>query len=110
MVIVNLVKLRAGVDPEDFASFAQERDGPTWRAKDVVLAFDTYRVAPQDAGAAEVDFIEVMHIRSWSEWETVSQNDPDVIPLATMFAELADARTVRTLTLRPVERRHGEAA
>lgn len=103
MLVVNFIKVRDGVPPERFETFSRSRDLPTWRAKDVVVSFDTYRVIEADAAMEMGDFVEVMRVRSWSEWEAVSRTDPDVVPLATEFEKLADPAAVRRARLTTID-------
>jgi hypothetical protein len=95
VVFLSFVTLRDGVAPERFAEFATSVDLPTWRGKDVVIDFDTYRITDGD----HADFVEVMHVRSWSEWQRVGAEDPDIAPLAAAFAELVDESRVRRVFL-----------
>jgi hypothetical protein len=103
VVVITLVKTREGVDPERFAEFVSTMDLPTWRRKDVVIGFNTYRVAAHDESSVDADFVEVMHLRSWAEWEDVGNHDPEIAPLAATFTELADESQVQRIFLTPVE-------
>lgn len=102
VVAINLIPMRPGVDPERFMEFSTSIDRPTCLSKDVVVSFDAYRVAPQDAGTFGADIVEVMRVRSWSGWEQVRDHDPDLKPVTDAFARLADPATVRTLFVTPV--------
>jgi hypothetical protein len=97
VIVVSFVKLRDGVASERFAKFATSMDLPVWRSKDVVLNFETYRVTDQTDARVDADFIEVMHLRSWDEWQRVGSEDPDIAPLATAFGELVDEARVRRI-------------
>jgi hypothetical protein len=101
-ILVNLIKLRDGVDPERFANFASSLDLPVWRSKEVVLGFDTYRIAEQDRGGVDADFVEVMRLRSLQDWEAVGESDPDIEPLAAAFHELVDEVRTERIHLVPL--------
>lgn len=103
-VMVSFITVKAGVDPERFARFARTADLPTWRGKDVVAAFDTYQLDPQCRESFGADFMEVMAVRSLSEWERVASTDPDIKQLADAFEQLVHEPGVLRLLLRPVER------
>jgi hypothetical protein len=94
---INLIPLRQGVELDDFARFSAEVDQPTLLAQDVVLGFDAYAVTRRDEGAPSVDIVEVMHVRSWSEWVDVRDNSEAIKPVGAGFAERVDPSTVRTL-------------
>lgn len=108
LIMISFIKLGPEVAPERFAEFATGLDLPTWRSKDVVLAFDTYRVEDGDGSNADgpgldADFVEVMRVRSLAEWEEVGRTDPEIAPLGAAFDELTTGATVRRLVLRPLE-------
>jgi hypothetical protein len=103
VVMINLVKVRDGVDPARFADFAAAIDLPIWRSKDVVLRFDTYRVAEDEGLGFGPEFVEIIHVRSLAEWEAVGETDPDIAPLARVFTELVDEAQVQRIHLLPVE-------
>ena len=105
VVAINLIAMRPGVDPQRFVEFSASVDQPTCLSKDVVVSFDAYRVAAQDAESFGADIVEVMHVRSWSDWEQVRDHDPDLKPVTDGFDQLADPATVRTLFVTPVEKR-----
>jgi hypothetical protein len=102
VIAINLIPMRPGVDPRRFEHFSASIDQPTCLRKDVVVAFDAYRVSPADAAALGADIVEVMHVRSWSEWEQVRDHDPDLKAVTDGFDALADPATVRTLFVTPV--------
>jgi hypothetical protein len=101
---INLIPMRPGVDPRRFEDFSASIDQPTCLGKDVVVSFDAYRVSPDDAAALGADIVEVMRVRSWSEWEQVRDHDPDLRPVTDGFDALADPGGVRTLFVTPVRR------
>ena len=103
VVVIAFLKTRAGVDPERFAEWAASTDLPTWRKKDVVIGFDTYRVTDPGESGVDAAFVEVMHLRSWDEWVEVGRRDPDIAPLAAAFEELVDDAEVRRTRLVPVD-------
>lgn len=105
VIAINLIPMRPGVDPQRFAEFSASVDQPTCLSKDVVISFDAYRLHADDAAALGADIIEVMHVRSWSEWEQVRDHDPELKPITAGFDELADAASVRTLFVDPISRR-----
>lgn len=105
-ILVSFVKVKAEVPRDRFAAFATSRDMPTWRRKDVVVSFNTYAATDGDTPFA-LDFIEIMHVRSLPEWETVSQTDPDIAELASEFRELVDESTTWNLRLAPIESAQG---
>jgi hypothetical protein len=94
---VNLIPLRQGVELDDFAGFSAEVDQPTLLAQDVVLGFDAYAITRRDESAPSVDIVEVMHVRSWSEWVEVRDNAEAIKPVAEGFEQRVDPSTVRTL-------------
>jgi hypothetical protein len=94
---INLIPLRQGVELDDFARFSAEVDQPTLLAQDVVLGFDAYAVTRRDEGAPSVDIVEVMHVRSWSEWVEVRDNAEAIKPVGAGFEQRVDPSTVRTL-------------
>jgi hypothetical protein len=104
VIAINLIPMREGVDPGLFAEFSATLDQPTCLAKEPVLSFDAYRVSAEDAEGLGADIVEVMHVRSWSEWETVRDNDPDLEPVMRRWEELADPATARTLFVTPIRR------
>lgn len=101
-ILINLVKLRDGVDPDRFSEFAASLDLPVWRGKEVVIAFDTYLIEEHDRAPVGAEFIEVMRLRSLQEWEEVGQSDPDIEPLAAAFSELVDETRTRRIHVRAV--------
>jgi hypothetical protein len=105
VVAINFIPIRPGVDPQRFMDFSAALDQPTCLSKDVVVSFDAYRVAAPDAESFGADVVEVMRVRSWSEWEQVRDHDPDLKPVTEAFDELADPAAVRTLFVTPVEPR-----
>ncbi len=105
VIAINLISVRPGIDPQRFADFSATVDQPTCLGKDVVISFDAYRVAAGDAAALGADIIEVMRVRSWSEWERVRDHDPELKPVTDRFDQLADAENVRTIFVEPVKRR-----
>jgi hypothetical protein len=94
---VNLIPLRRGIELDDFAKFSAEVDQPTLLAQDVVLGFDAYAITRRDESAPSVDIVEVMHVRSWSEWVEVRDNADAIKPVAEGFEQRVDPGTVRTL-------------
>ncbi len=94
---INLIPLRQGVELDDFARFSAEVDQPTLLAQDVVLGFDAYAVTRRDDGAPSVDIVEVMHVRSWSEWVEVRDSAEAIKPVGMGFEQRVDPSTVRTL-------------
>lgn len=94
---INLIPLRDGVALDDFAKFSAEVDQPTLLAQDVVLGFDAYAITRRDEGAPSVDIVEVMHVRSWSEWVDVRDNSDAIKPVGAGFEQRVDPSTVRTL-------------
>ena len=102
VIAINLIRMRPGVDPDRFAAFSSALDQPTCLGKDVVVSFDAYRIAPDDASHLGADIVEVMRVRSWAEWEHVRDHDPDLKPVTDGFDELADPAAVRTLFVTPI--------
>lgn len=96
-IAINLIPLRPGVPAEDFARFSAELDRPTLLAQDVVEGFDVYAVDRRSDGAPAFDVVEVMQVRSWSEWEGVRDGLPALEPVVARFEQLIDPTTVRTL-------------
>jgi hypothetical protein len=96
LVMINLVPVKKGVAPEEFARFSAEVDLPTWRAQEVVRSFETYQVVRR-VGDIGVDFVEVMELASMEEWERVSTTSEVGKSMAATFDSLADGPAVRTL-------------
>jgi hypothetical protein len=101
VVAINLIPMRPGVDPQRFAEFSAAVDQPTCLSKEVVLGFDAYRLSEQDARTLGADILEVMRVRSWSEWEQVRDHDPELEPVTRGFEALVDPATVRTFFVTP---------
>lgn len=102
---INLIPLRPGVAPEDFARFSAEVDQPILLAQDVVQGFDAFVVTRRDEGAPAVEIVEVMHVSSWDEWVAVRDNSEALVPVSEGFVKLVDPATVRTLFGTRIERR-----
>jgi hypothetical protein len=94
---INLIPLRDGVKVEEFARFSAQLDQPTCLAQDVVEGFSAYAVTRRDPGAPQIDVVEVMQVRSWSEWEQVRDHLPALTPVVAGFEKLIDPTTVRTI-------------
>ena len=94
---INLIPLREGVKVNEFARFSAQLDQPTCLAQDVVEGFSAYAVTRRDPGAPAIDVVEVMQVRSWSEWEQVRDNLPALTPVVEGFEKLIDPATVRTI-------------
>ncbi len=104
VVAFNLIPIRDGVSVDEFAEFSSTLDRPTCLAQDVVVGFDAYRVV-RDAGLASAfDVVEVMHVRSWSEWERVRDGLSELRPVTKRFDELVDASLVRTFLATKISR------
>jgi hypothetical protein len=97
LVMINLVPVRKGVPPEEFARFSAEVDQPTWLEQEVVRSFDAFQVVRRVGDVGAVDIIEVLEVRSLEEWERISQTGEAVKPLAATFDSLADGAGVRTI-------------
>jgi hypothetical protein len=96
VVAFNLIPMRDGISVDEFADFSSTLDRPTCLAQDVVVGFDAYRVI-RDAGFTRAfDVVEVMHVRSWPEWERVRDDLAELRPVTKRFGELVDASLVRT--------------
>ena len=94
---INLIPVRPGVDPADFAQFSAEVDQPTLLAQDVVLGFDAYAVTRRDDGAPSVEIVEVMHVSSWDRWVEVRDNSEALKPVSEGFEQRVDPGMVRTI-------------
>jgi hypothetical protein len=93
---INLLSLRPAVTLNSFARFSSELDQPVCLAQDVVLGFDAYAVQRREPGAGGFDVVEVVTVRSWSEWERVLQG-PELEPVIAGFGKLVAGDTVRTV-------------
>jgi len=103
VVMINLIPVRKGVAPEEFARFSAELDLPTWRAQEVVGSFDAYQVIRRTGDVAEeVDIVEVLEVRSLEEWDRISRTDEAVKPLAATFESLAEPSAMRTIFARRI--------
>lgn len=107
---INLIPLRPGVPAADFSQFSLQVDQPTCLAQDVVLGFDVYAVTRTTDNALTVDFVEVMHLRAWDEWEAVRDNAEEMRPVAEGFERLVDPRAVRTVFATKLDRTLGARA
>lgn len=99
---INLLALKDGADIADFERFSAELDQPTCLAQDVVEGFDAYAVTRRDPGAPAFDIVEVMTVRSWSEWERVRDGMEELKPITDRFDQLIDGDGVRTLFGTPI--------
>lgn len=95
---VNLFSLRPGVSAAQFEEFSAELDRPTCLAFDVVERFEVYLV--EGDHPSKVDVVEVMTVKSWSEWESVRDNAPEFEPVMRRFDELVEPGSVSTLFTR----------
>ena len=102
---INLLPLKAGAGLADFERFSAEMDQPTCLAQDVVEGFDAYAVTRRDPGAPAFDIVEVMTVRSWSEWERVRDGMEELKPITDRFDQLIDGDGVRTLFATPIPAR-----
>ena len=99
---INLLPLKPGAALADFERFSAEIDQPTCLAQDVVEGFDAYAVARRDPGGPAFDIVEVMTVRSWSEWERVRDGMAELKPITERFDQLIDGDGVRTLFATPI--------
>lgn len=99
---INLLPLKDGVATRDFVRFSAELDQPVCLGQDVVEGFDAYAVTHRDPGAPAFDIVEVMTVRSWSEWERVRDELEALEPVVERFDQLVDGDAVRTLFATPI--------
>jgi len=99
---INLLPLKPGAEIGDFRRFSAELDQPVCLAQDVVEGFDAYAVTHRDPGAPAFDIVEVMTVRSWSEWERVRDGLDSLAPVTERFDQLIDGDGVRTLFATPI--------
>ncbi|MBX7455703.1 hypothetical protein GR927_47645 [Mycolicibacterium sp. 3033] len=98
---INTFRLRPGVALADFERFSAELDRPVCLAFDVVLSFDVFFVdAPEPDGA---DVIEVMTVTSWSAWQQLLADAPELQPVLARFDELVETSSVTTVLTRPAQ-------
>lgn len=102
-VAINLIPVREGVDPAEFARFSTTVDRPICLRQDVVEGFDAYLVTRRDPGAPSVDIVEVMTLRSWAEWVDVRDNLPEMSEVTAGFDRLVESAAVRTIFATPIE-------
>ena len=102
---INFLPLKQGAAIGDFEKFSAELDQPTCLAQDVVEGFDAYAVARRDPGAPAFDIVEVMTVRSWSEWERVRDGMEELKPITDRFDQLIDGDGGRTLFATPIPTR-----
>jgi hypothetical protein len=102
---INLLPLKSSAEIADFERFSAEIDQPTCLAQDVVEGFDAYAVTRRDPGAPAFDIVEVMTVRSWSEWERVRDGMEELKPITDRFDQLIDGDGVRTLFATPIPAR-----
>ena len=103
VVAINFIPLREGVSVDEFAHFSSTLDQPLCLSQDVVQSFDAYRIAGGDVGEQPFDVLEVMRVRSWSEWEQVRDGLADLVPVTSRFDELVDSSRVRTVFASKIE-------
>jgi hypothetical protein len=94
---INLLSLKPDATLEDFTRFSSELDQPICLAQDVVSGFDAYAITRRGPGAPEFDVVEVMTVRSWSEWERVRDGLDALKPVTDGFDQLIVGDTVRTV-------------
>jgi hypothetical protein len=94
---INLLSLNPGATIEEFKRFSAELDQPTCLAQDVVQGFDAYAISHRAPGAPEFDIVEVMMVRSWSEWERVRDTLAELEPVREAFDRLIAADAVRAV-------------
>lgn len=100
---INTFSLRRGVSAEQFEAFSAELDRPTCLACDVVEDFQVYLVEgdkPVGDDSPGIDVVEIMTVRSWSEWESLRDNAPEFLPVLKRFTELVETGSVSTLFAR----------
>jgi hypothetical protein len=102
---INFLPLKQGAAIGDFEKFSAELDQPTCLAQDVVEGFDAYAVTRRGDDAPAFDIVEVMTVRSWSEWERVRDGLADMGPVTRGFDQLIDGDGVRTLFATPIPAR-----
>lgn len=100
---INYLTLRPGVEVAEFEKFLDELDRPTCLAQDVVEGFDAYAVRREGPGAPAYDIVEVMTVRSWSEWEQVRDGDAAFLPVIERWNELVDGDKAETVFATPIE-------
>jgi hypothetical protein len=99
---INLLPLKPGAAIADFERFSAELDQPTCLAQDVVEGFDAYAVTHRDPDAPAFDIVEVMTVRSWTEWERVRDGLEALEPVVERFDQLIGGDAVRTLFATPI--------
>ncbi|MGE0066518.1 MAG: hypothetical protein AB7T48_04105 [Solirubrobacterales bacterium] len=99
---VNLLPLKQGATIGEFEQFLNELDRPTCLAQDVVEGFDAYAVRRRGPGAPAFDIVEVMTVRSWSEWERVRDGNDAFAPVIERWGQLVDGDGARTLFATPI--------
>jgi hypothetical protein len=99
---INFLPLKPGAKLADFEKFSAELDQPTCLAQDVVEGFNAYAVTRRDPSAPAFDIVEVMTVRSWSEWERVRDGLADMGPVMESFDRLIDGDGVRTVFATPI--------
>ncbi|MEW5812859.1 MAG: hypothetical protein AB1925_25835 [Actinomycetota bacterium] len=96
---INMFRLRPGVALADFERFSAELDRPVCLAFDVVLSFDVYLVDDPEPDGADV--IEVMTVTSWSLWQELLADAPELKPVLARFGELVETSSITTVLTRP---------
>lgn len=90
---INMFRLRPGVSTAEFEKFSTEIDRPVCLAFDEVLGFELYL---SDDGVV----VEVMTVTSWTDWEQVRDNAPELKPVVARFDELVEPSSVSTVFTR----------
>ncbi|MBO0678242.1 hypothetical protein JRC04_12285 [Mycolicibacterium sp. S2-37] len=97
VIAINTFRLRPGVTTGEFERFSAESDRPICLGFDVVLGFEVY-LAEEPSGAFQV--LEVMTVRSWTEWEKVRDGAPELKPVVERFDQLVEPGSVNTVFAR----------
>ncbi|GAA2898137.1 hypothetical protein GCM10010472_65690 [Pseudonocardia halophobica] len=104
-LVVNMFRMRPGVDPAKFAEFSAAVDQPLVTAHaEVVTRFDAYVVGGTTAEALDADIVEVLEVTDWDTWVRVRDNDPSLRPVMSGFDELVEPGSVRSNFVTPIPR------
>lgn len=93
-LIINHMRLREGVEIDEFARFSAEVDQPTLLAQAVVLDVGVYVVAGADPDAP-AEIIEIIEVTSRDDWASARDRIPGFAEMNARFGELVDTEALR---------------
>ncbi|WP_432180706.1 hypothetical protein [Streptomyces sp. NBC_00063] len=102
-LVVNMFRMRPGIDPAWFAEFSARIDQPLCLSHtDVVRRFDAYRVQGAAGDPVGADIVEVMEVSDWNAWARLRDDHPSLRPVMSGFDRLVDPASVRSSFVVPI--------